>query len=66
MKKQGPPPCGMYNVGSLLAAFTNTISRRGQPSRTARERQLRGLPPSVSRSDAQTFVLTLAPTELNE
>ncbi len=63
MKKQGPPPCGMYNVGSLLAAFTNTISRRGQPSRAARERQCADC---RRRFLAQTFVLTLAPTELNE
>src|SRR5450631_992238 len=43
MKKHGPPPCGIYNVGSLLAAFT-MIFRPPQTSRVGLERQLRGPP----------------------
>src|SRR5438270_13191507 len=41
MKKHGPPPCGMNNVGSLLAAFT-VNSRQPQTIRAAPTRQLRG------------------------
>jgi hypothetical protein len=40
MKKHGPPPCGMYKVGSLLMAFTDFF-RLAQPSRAESERQLR-------------------------
>src|SRR5712671_6802107 len=28
MKKHGPPPCGIYSVGSLLAAFTMISGHR--------------------------------------
>jgi hypothetical protein len=27
MKKHGPPPCGMYNVGNLMAALTDVAYR---------------------------------------
>lgn len=50
MKKHGPPPCGMNNVGSLLAAFT-MIFRPPQTSRVDLGRQLRGPPPRVGPSD---------------
>ena len=46
MKKHGPPPCGINNVGSLLAAFT-MIFRPPQTSRVDLERQLRGPPPRL-------------------
>src|SRR5882757_5501098 len=66
MKKQGPPPCGMYNVGNFLAVFTDTISRLVQPSRADRERQLRKPAPYRLILNRQTRALTLAPSELFE
>src|ERR1700680_3401226 len=50
MKKHGPPPCGINNVGSLLAAFT-VIFRPLQTIRVDLQRQLRGLLPRADRSD---------------
>lgn len=41
MKKHGPPPCGIYNVGSLLMAFTIGMFQPAEPSRAGSERQLR-------------------------
>ena len=61
MKKHGPPPCGINNVGSLLAAFT-MIFRPPQTSRVALERQLRGPLPRT----LQAFVLMWAPIPLND
>lgn len=63
MKKQGPPPCGMYNVGNFLAVFTDTISRLVQPSRADRERQLRKPAPYRLTLNRQARALTLAPSE---
>src|SRR5450759_2226833 len=47
MKKHGPPPCGMYNVGNLLMAFTDVILSPFQPSRAGIARQLHRAPPAL-------------------
>src|SRR5271165_7045241 len=60
MKKHGPPPCGMYNVGSLLMALTYGNFRPVQRSRAGSERQLR-----CTRA-AQTLAFTLLPTASSE
>src|ERR1700686_1164240 len=57
MKKHGPPPCGIYNVGSLLAAFT-MIFRPAQTSRVDLERQLRGPLPRARDSGLRIDVST--------
>jgi hypothetical protein len=61
MKKHGPPPWGMYKVGSLLVAFTIAMFQPGEPSRAGSERQCamrRALSP-------QTLAFTLLPTTLS-
>jgi len=61
MKKHGPPPCGINNVGSLLAAFT-MIFRPPQTSRVDLERQLR----IAAARALQAFVSMWAPIPLND
>ena len=39
MKKHGPPPCGMNNVGSRLMAFTGDLAGALERSRVTCERQ---------------------------
>ena len=63
MKKHGPPPCGINNVGSLLAAFT-MIFRPPQTSGVDLERQLRAEPPRVCA--LQAFASMWAPMPLND
>src|SRR5271156_1638567 len=41
MKKHGPPPCEMNNVGSFLMAFTEKFVVGLEPSRATCARQLR-------------------------
>jgi len=66
MKKHGPPPCGINNVGSLLAAFT-MIFRPPQTIRVDLERQLREPLQRLRFARAlHTFALMLAPIALTD
>src|ERR1700690_3848848 len=44
MKKHGPPPCGMNNVGNLLLALTDAILSPFQRGRAGIAHQLRRTP----------------------